>query len=684
MRRCGPAFTWSFYSPFAGPNDGRASAEMSLPRSRRLRRGLATGALFFSFAAFLCDAEAQFGPGGGMRPMGGSPGAQGGMGGMGGAPPPEKPEGPAEQAPGQTAGEAALEPLPEWRDKKEKSLQFLQLNGYLRGRGYYWFNFNLGHFNDPSRRANPFSAPYSEIPDVNNAPQNTSCSQRGGAGDCRERGIRTADMRFRLDPTLNLSEQIRVKAQLDIFDNLVLGSTPEGFYINGRGGAADGYPTLGPRGQQPQESVLNALQSSIRAKRAWGEVKIPLVELAFGRMPFHWGSGMLFHDGNCNDCDFGTTVDRIMLTARHWNHFISLSYDWSATGPTSAIVQNQQLIGWNYNLDNVDDVNQYTLAFGRKDDDITIADRLKRGLPVFNYGALLMARTQDWDLTYNPGPQTTQTATPGPYNSALVSPNDLQKSLSTGHRAAWSLTADVWARLQWKKLYLEIEGVGVFGQIGELGVYGDTGTGTDWKQQRATIQLQQLGGLIRGNYKFLKDSLIVGLEVGSASGPQNGDPRAELNWRRAREAPNGPADANGLISLRSSRFTFDPDYHVDMILFRRILGTVYNATYLKPAITYWLIDSFGGQAEFIYSLANRPATFPGHSTNMGAEINLRIMYNNKEEGFYTSLEYGVLFDLGALSQKTSDPAVWNSAPYISNRVDATIAQAFQAKVMLKF
>jgi hypothetical protein len=98
---------------------------------------------------------------------------------------------------------------------------------------------------------------------------------------------------------------------------------------------------------------------------------------------------------------------------------------------------------------------------------------------------------------------------------------------------------------------------------------------------------------------------------------------------------------------------------------------------LKPSVTYWLIDSFGGQADFIYSMANRPATFPGHSVNMGAEINLRVMYRNVEEGFFATLEYGVLFDLGALSQH---PDIWAD----SRRVDATIAQAFQAKVMLKF
>ncbi len=88
------------------------------------------------------------------------------------------------------------------------------------------------------------------------------------AADCTGQTQTMANMRFRMNPEIHVTDNIVLHAQLDVFDNLVLGSTPEGFYINGRGGAADGYPTIGTRGQVPQESVINALQSSIRAKRA--------------------------------------------------------------------------------------------------------------------------------------------------------------------------------------------------------------------------------------------------------------------------------------------------------------------------------------------------------------------------------------------------------------------------------
>lgn len=647
-------------------------------------------------------AFGQFGPGGGMRPMGG-PGAAG----MGqGQPPPDKPEGPAEEAPEKQGTDVATEAVPEWPGQKQRESRLFQINGYLRGRGYYFSNLNLGHFNDPSQRANPFTLPYSELPvpvDTSNMlPNAVACEPRTGDKGCRGNSFRTADMRLRLEPMILITDNVRVMAQVDLFDNLVLGSTPEGFYINGHGGTSDAYPSIYARGQQPPHSGVNSLTSSISAKRAWGEIHLPFfdADLSFGRMPFMWGTGMLFHDGNasydprfrrvhlrstgqlfhgdCNDCDFGTTVDRLMIVARFWNHFVQLSWDWAASGPTSQILYNQQLLGWNYNADNVDDVNQWTFAVGRKDDEADIQERLLHKQPVFNYAAFLMLRTQDWDLRYNPRPQPTpqnQAQETGNYYSAT----EVLRSL--GRRGAWTLTPDLWARLDVGDLHLEAEGAAVFGNIMELDgpvtVAGAT-------PPKASVTVRQFGGLIRGHYRLLRDkSLKLAAEIGSASGPQNGDPTAELNWRRAQDAFVGPL-SNGQTSLTHSRFVFDPDYHVDMIMFRRILGTVYNATYIKPSVSYWLIDSFGGQVDLIYSLANKPATFPGHAVNMGMEINARLMYKNEDEGFYITAEYGVLFSLGALEQTAS---IWDQTPgtFVPlPAVGGTTAQVFQAKLMLKF
>src|SRR5260370_22416488 len=101
-------------------------------------------------------AFAQFGPGGGMRPNqpGGQPSQMG---------PEEKEEGPAENAPEQQAENPALQPLPAWPQQREKTLQFFQLNGYIRFRAYLFHNLNLGIFERTGSPRAPFTIPYSEF-----------------------------------------------------------------------------------------------------------------------------------------------------------------------------------------------------------------------------------------------------------------------------------------------------------------------------------------------------------------------------------------------------------------------------------------------------------------------------------------------------------------------------------------
>src|SRR5260370_15386465 len=41
-----------------------------------------------------------------------------------------------------------------------------------------------------------------------------------------ERTTAGIDMRFRFEPTINVSEEVRIKAQIDALDNILFGSTP--------------------------------------------------------------------------------------------------------------------------------------------------------------------------------------------------------------------------------------------------------------------------------------------------------------------------------------------------------------------------------------------------------------------------------------------------------------------------
>ena len=220
-------------------------------------------------------------------------------------------------------------------------------------------------------------------------------------------------MRLRLEPTINVTEQVRVKAQLDVFDNMVLGSTP-------RATTLIEAPAAPPQLRRAAVGVLasvssrrsagiNSVYDSIRAKRAWAEVRTPFGELRFGRMPSHWGIGMLVNNGDCLDCDFGVNADRVMFATKLWGHFIAFMWDWVATGPTTQLIGPQQGQGVFYNADTLDDVSQWILALGKQDKPEELKEKLDQGKVVFNYGGYFVYRQQDWVET---GDRCSRRATP--------------------------------------------------------------------------------------------------------------------------------------------------------------------------------------------------------------------------------------------------------------------------------
>ena len=89
--------------------------------------------------------------------------------------------------------------------------------------------------------------------------------------------------------------------------------------------------------QDPPEIGANGFVSSIRAKRAWGEMDSEFGSLRFGRMPWHWGRGISFNNGACPDCDVGTTVDRVMGLTQIYGHQIAPAWDFGAQGHHAAL-----------------------------------------------------------------------------------------------------------------------------------------------------------------------------------------------------------------------------------------------------------------------------------------------------------------------------------------------------------
>jgi uncharacterized protein (TIGR04551 family) len=309
-----------------------------------------------------------------------------------------------------------------------------------------------------------------------------------------------------------------------------------------------------------------------------------------------------------------------------------------------------------------DEVVQFTGALTMKDDDRRFRERAQSGELVINYGVQLVYRGQNNEVfKLSPTAQGNQDQNGAISRTDLNNSADTSASLTT-HINAWLLIPSVWFKLGWKALTLEFESTALVGRMGNAGPlrmyesYGPDGQPVGDKH----LSILQLGWVLAADLKLYKDSLFVGLETGGATGDQaetacrdvacnanevNPSPYLNYRWKFV---PQPFKDS----SLHN--FYFSPEYHVDEIFFRRIMGTITNAIYVKPSIAYWLDVAEGRQlglsGAVVYSLAPVPVSTPGNSMGYGIEMDLSLGYRNIGEKFYAGLVWGVFWPFGALSR----------------------------------
>jgi len=390
-------------------------------------------------------------------------------------------------------------------------------------------------------------------------------------------------------------------AQVDVFDNMILGSTPDSLVSAARPDLRTNQAQAGilSNSTATPESGQNTYTSAVRPKRAWGEVDSQLGSLRFGRMPWHFGRGMYFNKGDCPTCDGGTTVDRIMAITQLYGHQLAVSWDFGPSGYAWGMtdVGRADPNGAPLDLSQNDEVVQFTGALTMKDDDRRFRERAQSGELVINYGVQLVYRGQNNEVfKLSPTAQGNQDQNGAISRTDLNNSTDTTPSLTT-HINAWLLIPSVWFKLGWKALTLEFESTGLAGRIGNAGPLRLHESGASDNH----LSILQLGWVLAADLKLYKDALFIGLETGGATGDQaesacrdvacnanelNPSPYLNYRWKFV---PQPVGDS----SLHN--FYFSPEYHVDEIFFRRIMGTVTNAIYIKPSIAYWLDVTEGRQ-----------------------------------------------------------------------------------------
>ncbi|HEV8324875.1 MAG TPA: TIGR04551 family protein [Myxococcota bacterium] len=518
-------------------------------------------------------------------------------------------------------------------------LQFFELHGYFRWRTDLFQNLDLrahevlplvasGNYRpqalDFSATGFPVILPLSERDD------SADLASEPGNRDIG-RGAETlagTNIRLRLDPTINVSEILRIKATIDVLDNVVLGSTPDG-YVLAAGASlrpAD-VPILAFSGSEVPPDGRNSFSDSIRVKRAWAEVRTPYGELRFGRMGSHWGLGLLANDGNCLDCDYGDSADRIMFATKLNRFVIVPAIDIPVSGFTSARVTDYG--GQAYDLDQLDDVHQYILAVARRDTPEELAAMALRGETSFNYGLYFVFRNMSFSGA--------ELAT------AVGASNDPDYTLYKVNAEAY--IPDLWGRLVTGPLTLEAEAVFIYGKIESNPLMSGANCGDPTadismpgtpEYRRGICKVIQFGAALHASYKMLDDKLTIRFRGGVATGDEGEG-----------LVPVGTLVTHAADS-RLTAFRFDRDYIVDLILFRQILGTISGAAYFNLGGTYEALPGLNLKLDAIYSLAVEPVSTPGNKPGLGVEVDGEVNYTTKD-GFFGAVQGGILFPLKGLN-----------------------------------
>ncbi|MCG3174180.1 MAG: hypothetical protein GMKNLPBB_02404 [Myxococcota bacterium] len=523
----------------------------------------------------------------------------------------------------------------EWFEEDKPKEPFVDLHGYFRLRGELWHNFDLDTYNYTTGRQS------TQIP--------PPISERVPVGTKNPDQLRTqfadtqafTNMRLRMNPVFNVSEDVKIKMQIDALDNLVLGSTPDTYTgLISTGGVNTFFP-LSPfsTAQVPPSDGRNSNKDSILVRRLWAEVKTPVGQLRFGRMGSHWGLGVLANDGNGFDQDNGSTADRIMFltgipSLQLW---IVPILDFVSEGVASTNTSQFGYLGQPYDEDQLDDVNQWILAIARRYlNEEDKKDLLENGKLVFEGGIYNVFRNQSHDVLL-PSKLAVYSFDGGGSYPATTAADMIIRNVKL-------YIGDLWLKFLYEHFRFELEAIVIKGEIGNDPIDASQ---KGRQSLRDSVDITQFGGVVQTDYAFLQKTLKVKMEYGLASG----DPAPGFGVR-----PLGADDIQYTQGLKAgdkrqnleiNNFRFNPDYRVDMILWRELIGTVTDAMYFKPGIEYMILPDFTVGLDVIYSRAMYAESTPGLDANLGLEFDFGVNYKSGD-GFYTSLQYGFLIPFAGM------------------------------------
>jgi len=413
---------------------------------------------------------------------------------------------------------------------------------------------------------------------------------------------------------------VAVKARIDWLDDVALGGSPD---------LAGGSPATSG-GQRPSFVVI---------KRAWGEALTPIGTLAAGRMGAHFGLGIAANGGDCEDCEHGDAADRLAFVSPLAGHLVAIAHDFTSRGPFVTSRDG----GHPVELEPTTATASDTLAILNTHSPATLARRAAAGRTSLEYAAYVTRRTQDRDV-------------PASYLPTAVAPTTFTNDDLVA-RGFSAIGTGAWLRVSGAAFRVEAE-------LAYLNARVEQPSLIPGAEITEPVTSSQLGAALQS--AFVAGPSQLGLDAGYASGDDAPGFGAFPHPGQLATMPgafDGP-QANPPRDRTVDNFRFHPDYHIDQILFREIIGTITDAIYVRPHARATLLTVGSGRLEVIAAViaswAAQPSSTPSGERALGIEIDPELRYASRD-GFLINIAYGLLvpgagFDGSALPARPAQAA----------------------------
>lgn len=490
-------------------------------------------------------------------------------------------------------------------------LFWMELDGAFRWRTDVWHQMDMGLY--PAVNQYGIAGPWGEQQGEDSSAYRVS-----------------SDFRLRLHPVLHVGERADLHLVMDVLDSHAGDSLGSDFTKTLSGDYA--VPLAGQGGSGAQ---------ALAVRMAWGELFLfHIVTLKAGRMPAHWGLGLVENDARDWDTNGGDAIDGVTLTGGFAGMKVALSLDWPLEGTQAT----DPFSPWAPPIDlgDRDDIWQWRVKFERTD---------VYGPSKVEFGLFGRIRFQEFSSLGGKNPyEVCQSA---------YSWDPVYDCTELFWRDATVFTPDGYIRFTHQfdpTLSLRLEG--------EIAArYASLGATQRFSGKDTSKTLYGLGGVARGVLEAAKQ-WSVSLEFGAASGDEGSQAFGILD----RPVVAEPDDSNweGSLVARNSTvtsFALHPNFLVDQIMFRNLIGAVTNAWYLKPTVQTILDTGDYGQVfmegSLLYARAFVASSTPGEDANLGVEADLTFGADLFEH-VQLRVQGGVLFPFEGLTGGSTleDPIPW--------------------------